>query len=450
MKSKSFLLGAVLIAVVTTTVAASESNLLAGVQRINFVGDSLTDGAAWTDWVLETLKANGYPHLIKQDAGVAGDNAPQLKVRFRHDVVEQLPDLVVLNIGMTDREPVEEYRHDVEWMVQLVQQSKAKLLLLYPPGVCDPKDPTRDARVVAHVEVLRELAKQYDCPLVDLHAAFAGGTKAVSREEQTAVAAPNLTAAEAARTSRILWGPDGVHHTINGWRTMARCVLDALGCHAPLIEKISLFPNSITDWYVSPAIAWSNSVSTVPRLWSTTYIGPTITWSNGTPDSAWSNAVPVSVKNIPPNYDPTAVSSRIYPVPPEIPAGFDPLKAGWHKYDREANIAKTSWWQKCWLERGGIMPMGQETMKDKPGEPSYNSGAFSLAFIQSDHDRQTTLHVGGSPPYAVWLNGKLVWNGQFLHGHHPSADRIKVTLHKGENHILVFTNWLFYISVGEI
>lgn len=51
---------------------------------------------------------------------------------------------------------------------------------------------------------------------------------------------------------------------------------------------------------------------------------------------------------------------------------------------------------------------------------------------------------------AVWLNGKPVWKGNFLHGYHPSADRIPVTLRQGDNHILVFTNWLFYISLGEI
>ena len=442
MKTKLLMILAVLCAGGIAAAADGETNLMAGVRRINFVGDSLTDGAAWTDWVIETLEANGYPNLIKLDAGVVGDNAPQLKVRFRHDVLDLKPDLVVMDIGTVGHEPNEEYRRDMEEMIKQVRQEGAKVMLIIPPGVLNnPKDPDWDARVVVRGELLRELAKQYGCTVLDMHAVFAGGTKAATRDEQTAVSDPNLAPAEAARTSRILWGPDGVHHTRNGWRTMARNVLDALGCHAPMIEKTSLCPNAITDWYVSPSIAWSNTAISIPRLWSTTYTGPTISWSNSPSSSSASER---------PAYDAVTANRNLYPVPPEIPNGFNPLKAGWLKYDRAAEIAKTSWWQKSWLERGGVMPMGQEVVKGKPGAPSLNAGAFSLAIIQSDKEMQTTLQMGGSPPYGVWLNGKLVWNGQFLRGYHPAADRIKVTLRKGENHILVFTNWLFYMALGEI
>ena len=433
------------------TVNADQTNLMTGVHRISFAGDSLIDGSAWPDWVLETLQANGYPNLLRLDAGVAGDNAPQLKARFQHDVVDVKPDLVVLCIGTTDREPIEEYRRAVEWMVQQVRQGGSKILLMTSPGVnLPPGSPFIEARVIENVEVVRALAKQLNCPLVDLYAAFVGGTRSVSGAEQTAVSQPNLPPEEAARTSRILWGPDGVHHTRNGWRTMARCVLDALDCHAPLIEKTVMYSKAVTDWYVGPSIAWSNSAISTPRLWSTTYVGPTITWSNSSTESATANTAPVAVKNLPPDYDPIAASRRMYPTPPEIPDHFNPLKAGWRKFDREAEIAKTSWWQKSWLERGGVMPMGQDVVKDHPGAMSKTAGAFSLAIVHSDKEMQTILHVGGSPPYAVWLNGKFLWNGQFLHGYHPSADRILVTLHKGDNNILVFSNWLFYISLGEI
>ena len=438
-----------MLAGVTTGVAFGETNLLATVRRINFVGDSLTDGAAWTDWVIETLKANGYPHVTKQDAGVAGDNATQLRARFQHDIVDLKPDLVILNIGSVDREPIEEYRRYIEEMIKMLRPSGAKMMLIIPPGICDPNNAARDARVVAVGAVMREVAKEFGCVVVDLHAAFAGGTRAASPAEALLASSSNLTPEEAARTSRILWGPDGVHHTLNGWRTMARVILAALGCHAPLVEKTSLFENAITDWYVGPSIAWSNTAISIPRLWTGVYSGPTIAWSNSPTPSTAASPTPVTTKNIPADYA-MAASRNLYPAPPEIPSGFQPLRAGWRKFDRTAEIAKTSWWQKCWLERGGVMPMGQDVVKEKPGSPSYNTGAFSLAIVRSDRETQMTMHVGGSPPYAVWVNGKMVWNGQFLRGYHPSADRITVTLRKGENHILVFTNWLFYMSLGEV
>ena len=52
--------------------------------------------------------------------------------------------------------------------------------------------------------------------------------------------------------------------------------------------------------------------------------------------------------------------------------------------------------------------------------------------------------------YVVWLNGKLVWHGSLQHGYHPDADRFSVTRCKGQSDILVFTNWLFYVSLRQI
>ncbi len=383
-------IGLILALLITGITMAEESKIMTGVHRVVFVGDSLTDGSAWTDWVLETLKANGYPNLIKNDAGIAGDNVPKLKARFQHDVVDLKPDLVVLNIGTNDREPVEEYRRDVEAMVKQVRQSGARMLLCIPPGINDPKKPERDANIVAYGEVLRELAKTYDCTVVDFHAAFAGGTRAASAAEQTTVSLPGA----AAETKRILWGPDGVHHTINGWRTMGRCVLDALDCRAPMIEKVSLYPGTLTGWLIGPVTPWK--------------------------DSSQSPALPEN-------------------------AGTD-----WRKFDREAEVAKTSWWQRSWLERGGVMPMGQEVVAGKPGTAGKDVGAFALAIVQSDKDTEAVLHLGGSPGYTVWWNDELIWQCKSLRGYHPDAERITVKLRKGENRILVFTNWLFYISLGEI
>ncbi|MBI2194732.1 MAG: SGNH/GDSL hydrolase family protein [Planctomycetes bacterium] len=135
-----------------TTKGTSAQGHMKGVRRIIFADDSLTDGSAWCDWVIETLRANGYPNLIKQDAGVAGDNILRLNARFQHDVLDLKPDLVILNIGTNDREPVEDYRRDVEEMVKQLRQSGARTLLCVPPGICDPKDPTIQPVSLARLE----------------------------------------------------------------------------------------------------------------------------------------------------------------------------------------------------------------------------------------------------------------------------------------------------------
>jgi len=96
-----------------------------------------------------------------------------------------------------------------------------------------------------------------------------------------------------------------------------------------------------------------------------------------------------------------------------------------------------------------VMPMGQEIVRDKPGAACPNAGAFALAILRAEEETQTTMRVGGSPPHAVWLNGRMVWNGNYLHGYHPDADRFSVVLRKGENHVLAFSNWVFYLSMGD-
>jgi len=363
----------------TMTVTDTQAHgIMTGVQRMIFVGDSLTDGSAWADWVFETLKANGYPKLVMHNAGVAGNTVAQVKARFAADVLALKPDLVILNIGTNDvnrNVAPEDYRRDLTDVVRQIRQQGARMVLMTPPAM---RDPERRKRQLPVDEIVRETAQAFGCTFVDLHTAFIQGQAA----------------------GKEMWGPDGVHHKIDGWRTLGRCTLDALGCTAPMIEKTSLYPQSLTEWFISPPIAWKS----------------------GTP----------------------------YPPLPAMPVGFDPLKAGWRKFDRESEIKQTSWWQVSWLARGGIMPMGQLVDKNYPGSPDHAHGAFSLATVKVDNVTQTTIHLGGSPPYTVWLNGALIWDGKALHGYHPDADRLPITLKPGENRIVVFTNLLFYVSVGDI
>ncbi|NDC63647.1 MAG: hypothetical protein EBZ59_06595 [Planctomycetia bacterium] len=374
--------------------AATAAPAMAGVKRIVFTGNSLTDGSAWCDWVVETLRAQGHPDLVHFNAGVAGNSTAMLKARYHKDILGVRPDLVVINVGSRDKRSPEDYRRDMGDMVRDTLAAGAKVVLMTTAPL---RDPAMNELTVSYAAVIRDLAAQPGCILADTHAAFAAAV--VEGKEP--------------------WGPDGVHHTIHGWRAMGRCVLDALGCRAPMIERTPVYYRALTDWFVSPPVEWKPGK-------------------------------PVVLANMPEDYDPVAAGMGDFPEPPTIPVGFDPLANGWRRFDREAEIAKTSWWQRSWLERGGVMPMGQDVSPEKPGVQAKGQGAWSLAIVRADEEKTVTMHVGGSLPYAVWLNGRPVWKGSFLHGYHPSADRITVRLRKGENHVLTFTNWLFYVSIGEI
>lgn len=88
-----------------TVTSHADRDPLAGVKRIVFTGNSLTDGSAWCDWVVETLQTNGHPGLVLFNAGVAGNSTAQLKARYAKDVLALKPDLVIVNIGTVDNKP---------------------------------------------------------------------------------------------------------------------------------------------------------------------------------------------------------------------------------------------------------------------------------------------------------------------------------------------------------
>ncbi|HEY3415524.1 MAG TPA: SGNH/GDSL hydrolase family protein [Armatimonadota bacterium] len=344
-------------------------HLLDGVKRIVFVGDSITDGSAWPDWIGETLKQHGHPGLLIFNAGVAGNTSHDVQVRYATDVLALKPDLVVLMIGTNDASgdvPVDTYRQHLEEIAAATHRAGSRLLFLTPPWY---PNVARNATVYTYDMAIRGIAQRYGDTVVDVHLAF-----------ERALAAGQPVIPE-----------DNVHPIIDGWRLLARCVLDTLGCPAPLVEQTSLYPKSLTDWFISPPVAWKM----------------------GTPTPQ-----------------------------PDLSDTFDPIAAGWEKFDRPAEIKQTSWWQESWLQRGGIMPAGNPTRLP-------DAGAFACTTVQS-HGETVTLHVGGSTPLLVWLNGKLVCDGKNIRGYHPDADRLPVTLRKGTNRIIVFSTWLFLLSLGEI
>lgn len=66
-----------------------------GEQRVVFLGNSITD--AWPDVRPEFFAENNYI-----GRGIGGQTSPQLLLRFRKDVLELKPSIVVINIGTND------------------------------------------------------------------------------------------------------------------------------------------------------------------------------------------------------------------------------------------------------------------------------------------------------------------------------------------------------------
>jgi lysophospholipase L1-like esterase len=74
----------------------------AGVRRVVFMGDSITEG--WTNYGVPLAKTDaGYSADIEYvNRGISGQTTPQMLVRFRPDVIDLKPSVVVILAGIND------------------------------------------------------------------------------------------------------------------------------------------------------------------------------------------------------------------------------------------------------------------------------------------------------------------------------------------------------------
>jgi len=212
------------------------SPLLDGARRIVFLGDSLTDGSFYPDYVSRTLQRlhpdAGFTFL---NAGVCGDTAADLRARLQADIIKQGPELVIVGIGTNDcwqcRTPAQ-FAQDLEGVVRDIRDCGSRVLLLRPPLRTDADYAVRFPEYVAVVDAV---AARCGVPTADVYGAFE----------------------RAVREGRQVLAGDGVHHEVAGFEVMARAVLDALGYPGVTIEQeLRPSPDLLLDWENSAPIPW--------------------------------------------------------------------------------------------------------------------------------------------------------------------------------------------------
>jgi lysophospholipase L1-like esterase len=174
--------------------------------RIVFLGDSITDGHT-APLLLRQALGDGAPACI--NAGVAGDTAAGMKRRLERDVLPRRPTLVALSVGINDvlrRVPAADYEADVTAISARLKREGIPMLLL-TPTILGPRHAEAEQRLADYVETLRRLASREKYAVAEVHARMR----------------------DARAAGRELLEPDQVHLTFEGYRIMARAVLDALG-----------------------------------------------------------------------------------------------------------------------------------------------------------------------------------------------------------------------------
>lgn len=181
-------------------------------KRVVFMGNSITEG--WVSNRPEFFTENNYI-----GRGISGQTSYQFVVRFREDVINLQPKLVVINAGTNDAaENTGPYNEDITFgnivsMVQLAQANKIKVILTsvlpasefgWNKKITDAAD--RIAGLNARIEAY---AKANKIPYVDYYKEMVSGPERSLN--------PNYT-------------KDGVHPTKDGYAVMETLI-------KPVIEK---------------------------------------------------------------------------------------------------------------------------------------------------------------------------------------------------------------------
>ena len=133
-----------------------------GEKRVVFMGNSITEG--WVNTHPDFFKKHGYI-----GRGISGQTSYQFLLRFREDVINLEPKVLVLNYGTNDiAENTGPYNEDITFgnilsMVELAQAHKIKVILTstlparnfgWRPSVTDAMEKIRslNARVKAYAE----------------------------------------------------------------------------------------------------------------------------------------------------------------------------------------------------------------------------------------------------------------------------------------------------------
>lgn len=209
-------------------------DILRGVKKILFYGDSLTDGSDYPDYVVNTLRRE-FPDVPWElmNAGICGNTAAHLRQRLQADVLDRKPDLVSVCIGTNDwwtGRALAEFAADMEALVSDLRAAGIKVLLVKPSPFGKPEMETKFQENLA---VIQDVADRHKLLVADAHQLFLDGAKA----------------------GKEMLGADGVHHGKDGFEGMARAVLDGLGLkHVPVEKAVRPWPYLLLDWETSAPV----------------------------------------------------------------------------------------------------------------------------------------------------------------------------------------------------
>ena len=201
-------------------------------QKIAFLGDSITQqGAAspsgYVRLVISGLEANGIK-AICIPAGISGNKSNDMLGRVERDVIAKKADWMTLSCGVNDvwhgagGVPLDQYKQNITAIVDQAQAAGIKVMILTSTMIGEDAPNPNNQKLVAYNDVLRTLAADKKCLLVDLNA-----------DMQAAVKEANVAGPKKGNVVTA----DGVHMNLAGNRMMASGVLKGFGLSPDQMQK---------------------------------------------------------------------------------------------------------------------------------------------------------------------------------------------------------------------
>lgn len=179
-------------------------------KRVVFLGNSITEG--WARIHPDFFKENNYI-----GRGISGHTSYQFLLRFRQDVINLQPALVVINAGTNDvAENAGPYNEDYTMgniisMVELAKANKIKVILtsVLPAAQFGWRPAVKDApqKIAALNRRIEQYAKEHKIPYVDYYAKMVVGHDHALNPAYT---------------------QDGVHPTAEGYDVMEELIVKAI------------------------------------------------------------------------------------------------------------------------------------------------------------------------------------------------------------------------------
>lgn len=165
-----------------------------GEKRIVLMGDSITE--FWLQIHPEFFE--GKPYL---DRGISGQTTPQMLIRFRQDVINLQPDVVVIlagvndiagNTGPTTNEKIVE---NIISMIELAHANKIKVILcsVLPAANFNWRPNDKAAATIIQLnQLIKSYADKHHIPYVNYHAVMADASNGLPKEFSNDGVHPNL------------------------------------------------------------------------------------------------------------------------------------------------------------------------------------------------------------------------------------------------------------------